>query len=303
MELRQLEYFVAVAEEAGFTRAAARLHVAQPGVSAQVRQLERELGQPLFDRSARTVRLTEAGEAVLPYARAALAAVAGARHAVDELTGLTRGHVTLGMIATRASLGVPELLAGFHRAHPEVEITLTESDSAALLEALRAGRMDAAVVGLATGPPPGIAAQVLTEQPLMAAVSPGHPFAARRSLRLAALADEPLISLPHGTGLRTAFDAACATAGIRPRIAFEAGDPHVLVQLAAQGLGVAILPSSLAEARRSVLHPLPLTHPAPRARLALARRAEGPSSPAARAFLTHARETFGRQADPPGVRG
>ena len=114
MELRQLEYFVAVTEEAGFTRAAARLHVAQPGVSAQIRQLERELGQPLFDRSGRTVRLTEAGEAVLPYARAALAAVDGARRAVDELTGLLRGHVTIGTIDWIQSLDLPGLLAGFH---------------------------------------------------------------------------------------------------------------------------------------------------------------------------------------------
>ncbi|HEX6445096.1 MAG TPA: LysR family transcriptional regulator, partial [Streptosporangiales bacterium] len=88
MELRQLRYLVTVAEEANFTRAAARLHVAQPGVSAQVRRLERELGQELLDRSGRTVRLTEVGEAVLPYARAALSAVDGARRAVDELSGL-----------------------------------------------------------------------------------------------------------------------------------------------------------------------------------------------------------------------
>src|SRR5436190_20936586 len=98
MELRQLEYFVAVAEEASFTKAAARVHVAQPGVSAQIRQLERELGQDLFDRTGRAVRLTEVGVAVLPYARAALEAVAGARLAVDELTGLLRGRIAVGML-------------------------------------------------------------------------------------------------------------------------------------------------------------------------------------------------------------
>jgi len=102
MELRQLEYLVTVADEGGFTRAATALHVAQPGVSAQIRQLERELGQPLFDRSARTVRLTEAGEAVLPYARAALDAVAGARLAVQELTGLLRGRVAIGTVTSWA---------------------------------------------------------------------------------------------------------------------------------------------------------------------------------------------------------
>src|SRR4030081_1171298 len=97
MEMHQLAYLVAVAEEANFTRAARRLHVAQPGVSAQIARLERELGQQLFDRSGRTVRLTEVGAAVLPYARAALGAVAGARLAVDELAGLGRGRGAGGM--------------------------------------------------------------------------------------------------------------------------------------------------------------------------------------------------------------
>ena len=155
MELRQLEYFVAVAEEASFTRAAARVHVAQPGVSAQIRQLERELGQPLFDRSGRTVRLTEAGAAVLPYARAALEAVDGVRLAVDEIAGLLRGHVNIGMVTAWASPDLPDLLAAFHRQHPGVEITLTESNSDQMLDALQTGHLDVALVGLATPPPAG----------------------------------------------------------------------------------------------------------------------------------------------------
>ena len=118
MELRQLEYFVAVAEERNFTRAAAKVHVAQPGVSAQIRRLERELGQELLDRGGRSVRLTEAGAAVLPYARAALAAV-------DELAGLLRGHIAIGTV-TSHNVDLPGLLAEFHDDHPAVEITLAE---------------------------------------------------------------------------------------------------------------------------------------------------------------------------------
>src|SRR3954453_1160274 len=128
MELRQLEYLVAVAEEASFTRAAARVHVAQPGVSAQVRRLEPELGQQLFDRSGRTVRLTEVARSVLPHARAALAAVAAARTAVDELAGLVRGHVAVGMVTACASVDLTDLLASFHRLHPGVEISLSEGN-------------------------------------------------------------------------------------------------------------------------------------------------------------------------------
>src|ERR1700728_2194821 len=121
MELRQLEYFVAVVEEANFTRAAERLHVAQPGVSARIRQLERELGAPLLDRSARAVRLTEAGAAVLPHARAALHAAASARVAVDELAGLLRGHISVGAVAAGGPINLADRLADFHRDHPGVE--------------------------------------------------------------------------------------------------------------------------------------------------------------------------------------
>src|SRR5476651_1726459 len=118
MEIRQLEYLVAVAEEANFTRAAERVHVSQSGVSAQVRQLERELGTPLFDRSGRTVRLTAAGTAALPHARAALAAVAGTLQAVDDLKGLIRGRVTVGMVTACTVTGLFDVLASFHRSFP-----------------------------------------------------------------------------------------------------------------------------------------------------------------------------------------
>src|SRR3954469_7236765 len=139
MELRQLEYFVTVAEEANFTRAAERIHVAQPAVSAQVQRLERELGQPLLDRSRRTVRLTAAGEAALPYARAALAAVADIHVAVEELTQLVRGTVTIGAV-TSHSVDLPSLLADFHADHPNVEITLSTDSSDALIDKVQSGQ-------------------------------------------------------------------------------------------------------------------------------------------------------------------
>jgi DNA-binding transcriptional LysR family regulator len=289
MELRQLEYFVAVSEEASFTKAAARLHVAQPGVSAQIRQLERELGQPLFDRSGRTVRLTEVGAAVMPFARAALGAVTGARLAVDELAGLVRGHAAVGMVASCGPLGLPGLLAEFHRVHPGVEISLTEANSDVLLDGIQSGRLDVAVVGLATDPPPGIEVQVVVDEALVAAVAPDDPLAGSRTVRLDALQDRALITLTRGTGLRTAVDSACAKAGFRPRIAFEASDPNILADLAAQGLGVAILPESLGAARTADLRPLTVTAPALRSKLALAWRADTAPGPAARALIRHAR--------------
>jgi DNA-binding transcriptional LysR family regulator len=292
MELRHLEYFVAVAEEASFTRAAARVHVAQPGVSAQIRQLERELGQPLFDRSGRTVRLTEVGQTVLPYARAALDAVAGARHAVDELTGLLRGHVAMGMITGCSSLELADVLAAFHQDHPGVEIALSEDNSDRLLAGLQSGQLDLAFVGLATAPPSGIETQIVVDEALVAAVRPDDPLADSPASALDGLRERAMISLPRGTGLRAALDAACAAARFQPRIAFEASDLRIVAQLAIRGLGVAMLPESVAQAHADVLRAVAITDPEPRGRLELAWRADGPTNPAARALISRARAAF-----------
>jgi DNA-binding transcriptional LysR family regulator len=296
MELRQLEYFIAVAEEANFTRASERVHVAQSGVSAQIRRLERELGQELFDRTPGAVRLTEVGAAMLPYARSALDAVAGARATVDELAGLVRGHVSVGMIVARSALDLPELLSDFHREHPGVEITLAEDNTERLLEMLQAGELDLALVGLAAPPPEAIETEVLSDEELVAVVGRGDALSAKSRISLSALRDRALISLPPGTGMRTALDAACAAAGLNPRIAFEASDPVMLVELAARGLGVAIVPASLAAARAAHVHSLTVSTPELRSRLELAWRAGGPISPAARALLAQARTTLRRSS-------
>ena len=289
MELRQLEYVVAVAEEASFTRAAARTHVAQPGISAQVRRLEEELGERLFDRSGATVTLTAAGEVVLPFARAALSAVASARQAVEDLSGLVRGQVSVGMVTACPVELMPAAVAGFHREHPNVEISLVEDDSDGLLAGVAAGRIDLALVGLADDDPAaGIAVQVIADEPLHAAVAPGHELASRSSVPVRALAEHDLIALPRGTGGRTALETACARAGVAPRIVIEASDPRVLAAMAQRGLGVAVLPDSGWEDLTLV----PIVRPELRSRLALAWRDAGPASPAARALIAFAREAL-----------
>lgn len=284
MELRQLEYFVAVVEEANFTRAAARVHVAQPGVSAQIRRLEREFGHELLDRSGRAVRPTEVGAAVLPYARAALAAVEGARLAADELAGLVRGHLAVGMI-TSHTVDLPSLLADFHERYPAVEITLTEGESAHLLDGIRTGGLDAAIVAVGAQDPDGVALRTITDEAIDAAVALDHPLARSKSIRLLDLREHPLITMRPGTGIRSHLESACATKGFTPHVAFEAGTPQLLAQLAARGLGVAVLPTSIAR-HHPGLHPLAITDPPLRGRVALAWRSPGPLNPAARAFLT-----------------
>jgi DNA-binding transcriptional LysR family regulator len=290
MELRQLQYLVDVIDEASFTRAAGKARVAQPGVSAQVRRLERELGQTLLDRSGGTVRPTEAGDAILPYARTVLGAIAGIRQTTDALAGLARGHLTLGTVASISTpqLDLPGLLARFHHGHPGIEISLVEAPSDRLLADLRTGRIDVALVGLGPTPPADdIETRVLATEPVAVAVSPHHPLARRKTVALDTLRDHALITLPPGTGLRSYLDAACRKAGFQPRIAFEVGDPRLLAQLAGHGLGAAVLPASAAANHPAALRVLTLTNPRIAGRIALAWRAEHPASPATRAFLAH----------------
>jgi DNA-binding transcriptional LysR family regulator len=289
MDLRHLEYFVAVAEEASFTRAATRLHVSQPGVSAQVRQLERELGEDLFDRSGRVIRLTGVGEAVLGYARSALAAAAGVRVAVDEISGLVRGSVRVGMVVACSAIDVPDLLAAFHRQHPNVDISLTEANSDQLIAALVAGELDLAYVALGPDTPPGIATRILVDEPMVAVVGPDDPLARAGHLDLAELGRRAVISLPPGTGVRALLDEACAAAGIRPRIALVASNLGIVAALAARGLGLAIVPASVAASGPAGLCTLPIDGPELRGRIALAWRSDGPMSPTARALVRDAR--------------
>ncbi|MGV9973832.1 LysR family transcriptional regulator [Nocardia beijingensis] len=288
MELRHLRYFVTVAEEASFTRAAARLHLAQPGLSAQIRQLERELGHPLLDRGGRTVTLTEVGAAVLPHAQAALAAAERVGHTVDEFTGLLRGQVRIGLISGAAveEFDVAAVLADFHHDHPQVAISLTEDTSERMLAALGRGELDMALIGM-TGadPDPAIGVEVVLETALVAAVAAAdHGFGAE--LPLTALRDRPLICLTPGTGIRGVFERACAAAGFEPTVAYEAAAPALLLRLAARGLGIAVVPElTAAEAAAFGVRIVRIVEPEPRGRLALAWRTDRPASPAAKVLL------------------
>ena len=298
MELRQLQYLVAVAEEASFTRAAQRVHISQSGVSAQVRQLEHELGAELCDRSARAATLTRAGEAALGHAREALAAAAAMRQAVDDVNGLLRGRLTVGMVTACTITGLFDALDAFHRAHPGVVVTLLEHSSAELTARVRAGAIDVALVGVAGEAPEGLAALPIVSERLVAAFPASGETAGRvhavssgaSSLTLDDLTRLPLICMPAGTGIRTALDLACAARGLQVTVALEASAASVLADLAVRGLGVAILSESMAAAAADRLRAVPIDDCDTPALLALIWK---PSPPAAVAELVrHCRRAF-----------
>lgn len=296
MELRQLEYFVAVAEEQSFTRAAERVHISQSGVSAQIRQLERELGAELFDRSARTVALTVAGKAALEHARAALAAAGAVGQAVGEVTDLIRGRLAVGMVIGCTLTPLFDALAAFHRAHPGVEISLVEDSSDRIVEGVRTGTIDLALVGAANATPEGLDALTIISERLVAAVPAGHPLAQQQRVTLRDLIAYPIVCMPPGTGLRTAFDRACATQGLRPRITLQASAADAIAELAARGLAVAVLSDSMAASYSDRLTAHTIDDVDTPALLALVWK--NMRSPGMRELLVHSRQAFTEGARP-----
>ncbi len=290
MELRQLEYFIAVAEEANFTRAAARVHISQSGVSAQIQQLERDLGATLIDRSGRTATLTHAGAAALGHARAALASADAVRQAVDEVSGLIRGRLVVGMITACTVTGLFDAFATFGLAHPGIELTLVEDQSDRLIELVRSGAADLALIATAGEPPAGLDALPIVRERIVAAVAADHPLAHRQRATLADINAYPIVSMPKGTGIRTAFDQACAANGIRPNIALQASAPTAIADLALRGLGIAILSQSMVARDHHRLRAIMLDEIKTPALLALIWKT--PSSPAVRELLKHSREAF-----------
>jgi DNA-binding transcriptional LysR family regulator len=296
MELRQLRYFHAVAREQSFTRAAERLHVAQPGISHQIRQLEAELGAELFDRSAKPVRLTPAGRALLPHAEGALDAADAARGALDRLRGVVSGRVSVGTIPGIPHIDLAGLLAAFHSQHPHVEMTLREEHPVPLLDHLRHDEYDAAIVGLSQpAPPDGLNGQVISAEQLVLATALGHRLGHLRWAPVAQLRDEPLVTLTRGSALRMHLENACDAAGFPARIALETSDVNLLGELVARGLGVTIVPRSIAEAA-AARHPLHIVgiRPAITQRYTvLVWNDDRAHSTAVEAFLTHARAWAG----------
>lgn len=247
MELRQLATFLAVAEEGSFTRASDRLHVVQSAVSAGVRNLERELGAALFERSTHKVRLTEAGRALLPEARATLQAATAARDAVDAVSGGLRGTVTVGTTQGLRAVSIAGTLAQFHATHPAVEVHLRHAagGSAEMAREVRDGRIDLAFVVTAGSAIPGVEFKPLAAEPIVLVAPSAHPLAKRKTVTLARVIAQNVADFPEGWGIRAANDRAFAAAGLVRSITYEVNDTTMLVDLIRNGLAVGVMPASL----------------------------------------------------------
>ena len=282
MQIHQLEYFLAVATQRHFTRAAEELHVAQPSVSQQVRKLEDELGVRLFHRSKRGVDLTPAGEALLPWARQVLADVDQARAEVQELAGLRRGRLAVGATPSVSTTVLPRALAGFHAQYPGVSLALREAGSDDLIRELEQGGLDVALVILPARHP-SLETTPFLEEELVLAVPPGHELAGRETVAVAELRHVPLVQFREGYDLRAVTLAACRRAGFAPRVAVDGGEMDSVLHLVAAGLGVAVVPSMVIESGGPV-RGVRLGSPALTRTVALAHRRDRPLSRAARAF-------------------
>ena len=248
MEVHQVRYALAVADEGTFTAAAAACFVAQPSLSHAIRALERELGVELFRRVGRRPVLTAAGEAFVPAAREVLRALDTVQAEVDAVSGLVAGHLDLVALPTLAVDPVTPLVGAFRTAHPGVTVRLAHPENvASLVEAVRSGGSEIGITELPVGAK-GIRALPLGRQELVAILPPGS--IAPRRLDLRGLAGHPIVTLPAGTSTRNTLDAAFEAAGAAPAIAVETDQREAVVPLVLAGAGAAVVPAPMADIAR-----------------------------------------------------
>lgn len=275
MELRHLRYFIAVAEERHFTRAAERLGIGQPPLSLQIRQLEHEVGGALFHRLSRGVELTEAGAAFYEEARAILEATVRAKARVERVTRGDLGQIRVGFTGSASfNMFVPFSLRRFKEHYPAVNLSLEESTTPRLNESISEGRLD---VGFVRPPFPDgdiLAVAPLFEEEMLIALPMAHPLAGNDVLTVAALAAENFILYPRpvGPGLHDRIITACQRAGFSPRIGQEAPQLSSTVNLVAAGLGISIVPASMNHVHADSVRYLPIAGEPVRAPLGLVYR-------------------------------
>jgi len=252
MLARHIQYFIAVANHRSFTRAAAALHVSQPALSQQVRQLEESLGTTLFDRSGRTTRLTDAGEVYLRYAKRAAQELQEAKRAIDDLGDLSRGSLRVGVTPTFTSYLVGPLVEAFHGRYPNITLVVREIAQEAMEELLLADEVD---VGIAfdSGHHLDLEAQALLVETLALVVGKQHPLATTASIGLEALNSESLILLSAEFATREQIDSYCRQHNIRPHVQVEANTISALIEVVSRTTLSTLLPATIAQAHEQLV--------------------------------------------------
>lgn len=276
MDIRRLQYFVAVAEEMNFSRAADRLFITQPGLSQQVRRLERELGATLFDRTTRNVALTDAGHVLLADARSVLNGIAAAKANVQRTVAGETGSLRVGFVSSSALTVVPLFVQRLKAQWPNVHIVLTEMTTERQLEALRSGELDIGLVR-EMEPTDELTSAALSTERLHIAIPSGHPIAAKESVLLEDLADQEFVVFPRDAApkLFDHIDLLCTQAGFKLQIAQEALQFSTILGLVASGAGIGIVPESLLSLRLAGLTYLPIEDEGARSVLSITCRTTG----------------------------
>ncbi|MBW4450371.1 MAG: LysR family transcriptional regulator [Spirirestis rafaelensis WJT71-NPBG6] len=291
MELRHLHYFIAVAEELHFSRAAERLHISQPPLSQQIRSLEDELGVKLFERTKRQVQLTEAGKVFLERSYLVLAQLEQAIAVTQQIGRGEVGRLAIGFVGSATYTVLPDILSVFREQFPAVELRLHELTTQEQIQALHHKQVDVGIVRSAIIEP-GLSVECILQESLVLALPETHPLSAQTKVSLFALADELFILFPAKMGpiFYEQIINICQQAGFRPKVAQEAVQMQTIIGLVAAGLGIAFVPASLQNFHRRGVIYRPLQEETPKTGLYLAWR-QHDSSPVIRAFLSLARKT------------
>jgi LysR family hydrogen peroxide-inducible transcriptional activator len=241
MEIHQLRYFVAVADKGSFSRAAAKVRVAQPSLSQQIRKLEAEVGQPLFDRLPRSVVLTEAGRCFIDYARQILASIGDARRCVDELKGEVAGTLAVGAIPTIAPYVLPELVVTFQKHYPEVTLEIVEDVTSGITRRIESGELDIALASTCQQTPT-LRRESLGSEPLLALVPEGHPLAKKTLVELDDLKSQRFLLLHEVHCLSQQVNHLLESHRLRPEIALAGSQLSTIANMVAASIGVSIVP-------------------------------------------------------------
>lgn len=245
MEFRQLQYAIQIASERNFSRAAEKLHIAQPSLSQQLSKLEKELGVLLFKRSTNSVELTHAGSVFVDKAKQIIDMAEQLRREMEDLADLRKGRVVVGSVPVTGAHVLPSVLPAFRAAYPDIEVVLIEETSKKLEELTVSGSTDVCLLSLPIDDP-ALAYQPVMEEEIILAVPPEHPLAERRlherPVAIRDLRDEPFILLKKGQGFRAIAHQLCAGAGFEPQVVFESGNIDTVQALVAAGMGIAFVP-------------------------------------------------------------